>query len=195
MHSIHWTLRFNHTDSILDLKRVNSGVCGSKVLQILIKPYREASKYNPNQTHKCPYKHTASHKTHTNISAWVVWRMFLLWKDLRWQTEGNETQGDIYYQCQCLLSQGGKRGQLKKPCWKLGVDFCMKRKTIFRLHHQNSKVSVERSIRNKLAISCRNLMLWLFYHRFLHILHCLIALLWFISFQVYLIWHLLLYST
>lgn len=37
--------------------------------------------------------------------------MLLFWKDLWWQTEGNETQRDIYYQCQSLLSQEGKWGQ------------------------------------------------------------------------------------
>lgn len=98
-------------------------------------------------------------QTHTDLPAWPVWGMFLLWMDLWWQAEGNETLRDIYCQCQSLLSQRGKWGQLEILAENRVLSLVWKEKnTVFSLCHQsskisNSEVSVEASNINKEGIN------------------------------------------
>ena len=69
---------------------------------------------SPHTTHTHTHTHTHTQKDRDpGLPVWCVWGMFLLQVDLWWQTEGNETQRDIYRQCQSLLSCLGKWGQLE----------------------------------------------------------------------------------
>lgn len=110
--------------------------------------------------------HTRLHTpTHSYLPAWLVWGMLLFWKDLWWQTEGNETQRDIYYQCQSLLSQEGKWGQQEilaenwvlSHIWKEEKKKKKKKQSLFCvtrvLKISNSEVSVEASNISKEGIN------------------------------------------
>lgn len=94
-------------------------------------PHGEVSTHNQN-SHILAHAHThpdSRTQTHADLPAWLVWGMLLLWKDLWWQTEGNETQRDIYCQCQSLLSLGGKWGQQEILAENWVLSFIWKAKT------------------------------------------------------------------
>lgn len=84
-------------------------------------PHREVSTCNQN-SHMLAHAHTHSHtQTHADLPAWLVWGMLLLGKDLWWQTEGNETQRDIYCHCQSLLSLRGGQQEILAENWVLSL--------------------------------------------------------------------------